>query len=213
MSKKKDDGDDEITFVVTTNPLASSAADKKRVRSVAALKSWPERRKKTFEHSQSKISANQGGFILDLPVPVAGPSIGNTAKKPKLKSNSEGSRPNRTSSAGFNHPYQHQYRLSDEEPLFEKCTRATSDFCGCAHCRAERRYYGQARQLALLQGKKRTADGELKPLPFNRDLAMLTPPSSPGPSPLTMVNNVGRAEPFNQYPVPYRPWFDYVLHQ
>src|ERR1700753_3206146 len=84
MSAKEEKGDNEITFVVTTNPLASSAANKKRVRSVAALKSWPERRKKTFASTQSRISGNHGGFVLDLPESTATASGGNATKRRKL---------------------------------------------------------------------------------------------------------------------------------
>lgn len=215
MSKKQDDGGDDITFVVTTNPLSNSAANKKRVRSVAALKSWPERRKKTFEHSHGKNVGNQGGFVLDLPPPPFGPTPPNPAKKAKLGHREESPRPG-TTTAGFSDPLSlHRQRLLDEEPLFEKCTRATSEFCNCTHCRAERRYHRQAAQLAPSQsrGAKRTADGSLKlPPPFNTDLARITPPATPGPSPLQMINNSRRQEPFNQYPVPYKPWFDHVLH-
>ena len=59
-------------FVISTNPLeARSKANKKRVRSVAALKSWPERRKKTFEGQDA--SSSRGGFVLDRNV-SSGPS-------------------------------------------------------------------------------------------------------------------------------------------
>lgn len=212
MSKKPDDGGDDITFVVTTNPLASSAANKKRVRSVAALKSWPERRKKTFENSKGKSSGNQGEFVLDLLPPPHGPSLPPVLKKAKVEPSADLPQPN-ASAAGFSDSLAlHRQRLLDEEPLFEKCIRATSDLCNCSHCRAERRYLGYPRQSKQLQGMKRTADGSIKVQPVTEDLARLTPPATPGSSPLNVINNSSRNEPFNQYPVPYKPWFDYVLH-
>lgn len=49
------------------------------------------------------------------------------------------------------------------------------------------------------------ADGTEKPMPFNGDMAMITPPSSPE------APAQGRADPFN-CPVPWQAWFDKVLH-
>ena len=201
---KESQQDDDITFVVTTNPNErKSAAHKKRVRSVAALKSWPERRKKTFErHSQS--NPNIGGFVLDKPGSASGPS------KPTKPSRQRPKRP--------------PADVIEEEDLFEKCVRATDPSCNCVHCRIERRYHygpsqGKAfRDVALpyagaTRGTKRTADGSVKLHQFHGDVAMITPPSSPhSPSPLTVVNNSGKAEPFNCYPVEYHSWFDRILH-
>jgi hypothetical protein len=198
--------------VVTTNPYdKSSVANKRRVRSVAALKSWPERRKRTFENLDS--SSAKGGFVLDPPESTpAGPSRPSTAKR-KRKAPRLPITPDEVAVP----------READEEPLFEVCTRAFNDYCNCIHCRAERTYRfrqsdaapgaqrgGEA--TALTQNRKRTADGQLKSRAPGGDMAMLTPPESPTPSPLVMVNNDGKAEPFNCYPVPYRPWFDRILH-
>ena len=212
MSDKKAAEEDELTFVVTTNPYdKKSAANKKRVRSVAALKSWPERRKKTFDrHDQS---AHTGGFVLDIPAPAAGSSKQTSRPKPKGQAPVDpviGS----TSQSELQ---------PNEEALFEKCTRTTDEYCNCVHCRSERRYrYGPSQgettkhvafpHGAAPQSRKRTADGQLKTAEFKGDLAMLTPPTSPSPSPLVIVNNVGRQEPFNCYPVPHQPWFDRILH-
>lgn len=210
--KAKEKAEEELTFVVTTNPYdQSSVANKRRVRSVAALRSWPERRKKTFENLDS--TGAKGGFVLDPPnASTAGPSKPSTAKR-KRKTGPLPITPNEVAKPPED----------DEEPLFETCTRALSDFCNCIHCRAERTYRFQRSQaaadaqrgdevVALTQSRKRTADGQLKPRAPGGDMAMLTPPASPTPSPLVIVNNDGRAEPFNCYPVPYRPWFDRILH-
>lgn len=57
----------QIDFIVTTsNPsdASSARANKKRVRSVAALKSWPERRKKMFEELEGK-GVGLGAFLVE----------------------------------------------------------------------------------------------------------------------------------------------------
>lgn len=60
----------QIDFIVSTgNPNdASSQANKKRVRSVAALKSWPERRRKILDQLESSASG-QSAFLIDEPLP------------------------------------------------------------------------------------------------------------------------------------------------
>ncbi|KAM3423856.1 hypothetical protein BST61_g1253 [Cercospora zeina] len=102
MGKKKQK---QIDFIVTTSDpnSASNAANKKRVRSVAALKSWPERRKKLFEQLES-AGGGRGAFVLHdpgvarkksktppqrdalFPIPqqVSSPSTGSVAKRPKF---------------------------------------------------------------------------------------------------------------------------------
>ncbi|KAF2207770.1 hypothetical protein CERZMDRAFT_102035 [Cercospora zeae-maydis SCOH1-5] len=102
MGKKKPK---QIDFIVTTSDpnSASNAANKKRVRSVAALKSWPERRKKIFEQLES-AGGGRGAFVLDgqgvarkksktpprhdalfsVPQQVSPPSLRSVAKRPKF---------------------------------------------------------------------------------------------------------------------------------
>ena len=211
MSDGKKAEDDKITFVVTTNPYdATSAANKKRVRSVAALKSWPERRRKIFENWDQ---SGQGGFVLDPPEPRA-----SSSKSPLVKKSRPLVPPRTPSAASV--PGGEQYP-PDEEPLFEKCTRASANGCQCVHCRLEkssgRYYYGPPKgswtpMAPPSVSRKRTADGKIKTEETRGEVALLTPPSSPMPSPLVRVNNVGRAEPFNQYPVHYLPIFDFILN-
>lgn len=226
---KKEEGS-KFQFVVSTNPTdARSQANKKRVRSVAALKSWPERRKKTFEGQDA--SSSHGGFVLDRSVSStpAGPSRPAASLKRKHSPEPDDPLARATAVAGpLETPIPVDRAPADEE-LFEKCTRAWNPDCNCVHCRTERRYrFGPSQgettrhvafpagAVASGEGRKRTADGRMK-LPEG-DLAMVTPPTSPGPPPAAappptaMVNNVGRAEPFACYPVPYRPWFDRILH-
>lgn len=207
--------------MVTTNPYdRSSAANKRRVRSVAALRSWPERRKKTFENVDQ--SGATGGFVLDLPEPASS-SRPAPAKRKRKAAESEGP-------PDLQPRQQRPEEADDEEPLFEACTRAFNDYCNCIHCRAERTYLSRrdpnvgssSRDIDFRAAiptaspsqnrKKRTADGEIKDTSSSKDGAMLTPPASPLPSPIPFINNEGKAEPFNCYPVPYRPWFDRVLH-
>lgn len=208
---KDEDQQNELTFVVTTNPSdRKSAANKKRVRSVAALKSWPERRKRTFAHYDH--SASTGGFVLE----DAGAGSGSSRRHATTKRKESSTVASATSTLA-------SQSQANEEPLFEMCTRAVNDVCNCIHCRTEKRYrYGPSQgattkhvafpHTVAPRGRKRTADGQLKGRVPKGDLAMLTPPSSPSPSPLAIVKNEGRAEPFNCYPVPYRPWFDRILH-
>lgn len=220
-------------FVVSTNPAeARSKANQKRIRSVAALKSWPERRKKTFENQDA--SSQRGGFVLDRTIATipraAGPSRPPAPAAASLK------RKHSPEPAGEN-AFLKAVALAGplptpwptEEDLFERCIRAENPDCACVHCRTERRYrFGPSqgettRHVAYPAGTgpgertlKRTADGRRK-LPAG-DLAMITPPSSPGPAQVVVpplsasINMAGRAEPFACYPVPYRPWFDRVLH-
>jgi hypothetical protein len=208
---KSGKAEEELTFVVTTNPYdKSSVANKRRVRSVAALKSWPERRKKTFDNNPDSTGA-RGGFVLDPPEPST--SRPTPAKRKRKISELP------TTSAQV----QWVPQEDDVEPLFEKCTRAFNDDCACIHCRSERSYLFRRpdattfatrfgfEQYVPKRSLKRTADGQLKPRIPEGDLARITPPSSPSPSPLEMMPNEGRAEPFNCYPVPYRPWFDQIL--
>jgi hypothetical protein len=58
----------QIDFIVTTSNPKNDTNNKKRVRSVAALKSWPERRKKIFEQLESS-APGQGAFIINQPEP------------------------------------------------------------------------------------------------------------------------------------------------
>ncbi|PIB00107.1 hypothetical protein CB0940_03327 [Cercospora beticola] len=95
----------QIDFIVTTSDpnSASNLANKKRVRSVAALKSWPERRKKIFEQLEN-AGGGRGAFVLDdqgvarrksktppqhdaqssAAQQVSPPSTGSVAKRPKF---------------------------------------------------------------------------------------------------------------------------------
>lgn len=88
--------------------------------------------------------------------------------------------------------------------------------CQCQQCRIEQRMDDtplgavsscETHGAVVPVRRKRMADGSDKPLEFTGDMAMITPPSSPGAGPLT-----GKMEPFNLYPVEYKPWFDLILH-
>lgn len=214
----------KFQFVVSTNPTeARSKANKKRVRSVAALKSWPERRKKTFEGQDA--SSSRGGFVLDRT--IVPPVAAEPSKPPASRKRKHSPDPGDvfTRGAAIAGPVEPPSWAPADEELFEKCTRSENPDCNCVHCRTERRFrFGPSqgettRHVAFPAGAgpaerrlKRTADGRAK-LPSG-DLAMVTPPTSPRPTPAptAVVNNVGRSEPFGCYPVPYRPWFDRVLH-
>lgn len=243
----------QIDFIVNTGDPndASSRANKKRVRSVAALKSWPERRKKIFEQLESSSAAGgsggQSAFLVETNFVTtttsrstsftAGPRPSNQMKRTSSRDTSSS-----TSTAGFvTEPPRPVPPPPPKEPTYiglgagssialyhDALSRvpATKDAvklvhlvhpdtpCLCKQCRSKRRIANTplgalpSSQYAVSEKRKRMADGSEKAMMgFGGDLAMLTPPTSPGPSP-----SKGKADPFNCYPVPYQPWFDHILH-
>lgn len=212
MPPKVDNGE-ELTFVVSTNPHTSSAADRKKVRSAAALKSWPDRRKRTFEQFRDH-SRNQP--TSQVPKEEPGPSRGGEKTKQKQAvpiqvSNAAGLQQAESSSSADAIEIIHA-SLPSSDDFTQPCSRESTPElpCQCWKCQPER---SRALMQTLTrqvrheerQVRQRTADGG-----FRRpaDVALITPPSSPSPSP--PVSEM--ADPFNCYPVPYRPWFDGILH-
>lgn len=253
-------------FIVTTSDpnSASNAANKKRVRSVAALKSWPERRKKIFDQLES-TGSGQGAFLLDEqqaprrkskspPQPfqfvqqqVTPPSAGSAPKRARAYGPSR-------ATAG---PSTATYALNPDAQTFVPATSSTAgDFstqldtaiekksaaigssmelyrkfftqitssehhqvhtasptCQCTKCRPKSgtisTVFGPAvSETALVPSRrKRLADGSEKPMAFTADMAMITPPTSPGAGASSNM-----IDPFNNYPVKYKPWFDLILH-
>ncbi|KAF2772294.1 hypothetical protein EJ03DRAFT_334128 [Teratosphaeria nubilosa] len=157
--KKTSDGQndgDGYTFLVTRNPLTSSAADKKKVRSAAAVSSWPERRKRTYEQFQSSLKHGQVTSEISGPISLA-----------------------------TSEPYSRE---------------STPDLpCQCVRCNPQihRALKRTGRPVLMPSTRKRTANGNIKWL-------MPTPLPSP---PVTSAT-----DSFNCYPVPYKPWFDGLLH-
>lgn len=235
-SKKKPK---QIDFIVNTgNPNdASSKANKKRVRSVAALKSWPERRKKTFEQLES-TSSGQSAFLVE-PEPSSSAIAGPSSKKQSTKRPSREDAPT-SGPVVVAGPPRPKPPPPAKEPTFiglgagssmtlyhdalarVPATKAAVNLvgtihpdtpCQCFECRDKRRIANtplgavSSTQYVVPDRKKRMADGTEKSMPFSGDMAMITPPSSPGSSP-----SRGRQDPFNCYPVPYQPWFDHILH-
>lgn len=214
---------DRFSFVVNTPKTRGSSANKKRVRSIAALRSWPERRKKTSrqrdqEPAQVSSSANDSKSDVDPLEPTTTEQGSQESKVQHV--GLDRATAYRTSDSSRETP-----RQIDEEPLFEKCVPTVNEFCGCTHCRSEdrhRRVLPQSqltRPVPLSAGaesrskkRKRASIDRTKQDYSTRDLAMLTPPSSPSPSPLAMTNSLSKNEPFNCYPVPTQPWFDRILH-
>ncbi|KAK4505889.1 hypothetical protein PRZ48_003854 [Zasmidium cellare] len=239
-SKKKPK---QIDFIVNTgNPNdASSQANKKRVRSVAALKSWPERRKRIFEQLESSSaggsgsggSSGQSAFLVETEPTTttftAGPS---STEKKRTASHPTGlvAGPPRPAppppakeptyiglGAGSSIALYHDAlsRVPATKAAVEQVHLIHPDTpCQCKQCRSKRRIANtplgavSSTQHIVPDRRKRMADGSEKPMAFvgGGDMAMLTPPSSPGRSP------GGRGDPFNCYPVPYQPWFDHILH-
>jgi hypothetical protein len=214
MPPKKPDGGDGFTFLVTTNPLTSSEADKKRVRSAAALKSWPERRKRTFEQLESSTKAH-------------GASSSNTAPEGQPiaeRARAKAKQPKELRGPQFEEAGDEIEEIPRSMPVpgplitpvleasgsvftavSEPCIRERSAElpCRCIRCAPLRYQTLQGRPRLIPQTRKRTTEGTFRP-----PLDILTPP--PSPRPLSSVNDM--ADPFNCYPVPYRKWFDDLLH-
>ncbi|EME47330.1 hypothetical protein DOTSEDRAFT_41753 [Dothistroma septosporum NZE10] len=229
----------QIDFIVSTgNPNdKSQAANKKRVRSVAALKSWPERRKKIFEQLETSGSG-QGAFLVEpgpkrkatsppkqsQPEPVAaGPSTARgeppavapgpallPATPPAKESTYVGTGPG--SSIALYHAALAKVPAT-EAAVAQVHAVHTDTPCHCPQCRHKRKVanttLGSINSTRYIVSKrtKRMADGTEKAMPRAGDLAMITPPSSPESSP-----SRGKCDPFNCFPVAYQPWFDHILH-
>ncbi|KAK0778080.1 hypothetical protein LTR91_018644 [Friedmanniomyces endolithicus] len=216
MSPKADEAQ-SLQFVVTTNPgEATTAANKKRVRSQAALQSWPERRRRNFEQLEG-FSGGRGAFRVASPTPPARPKErkARPKKRQPLAESSLGTlvahehaRPLPTPAISTSSNDTLTIRSSSEEAEIPCSREKTPDFpCQCWQCHPER-------CLAAQQSGKRTlvphsgTTGTNGDLGWHGDLALISPPSSPEPSrPFT-----GLADPYNCYPVPYKPWFDGILH-
>lgn len=245
----------QIDFIVNTgNPNdASSQANKKRVRSVAALKSWPERRKRIFEQLETSTAAGgsgsssgQSAFLVetDFVTTIGSRSTSFTAghgpSSEKKRTSSHDTASSTSTTVFVNEPPRPVPPPAHKEPTYiglgagssialyhdalsrVPATKAAVEQvhlvhpdtpCQCKQCRSKRRIANTplgalpSSQYVVPERRKRMADGSEKPMAFKGDMAMLTPPTSPGPSP-----SRGRADPFNCYPVPYQPWFDHILH-
>ncbi|KAK5118665.1 hypothetical protein LTR85_008130 [Meristemomyces frigidus] len=210
--KKADTKDQDLTFVVTTNPFATSVADKKRVRSAAALKSWPDRRKRTFEQLEDSAKG-QGSFSAVNAESGPFKRVKKKNERPTLPAPNESSASSSTRSSDLSASSETAVEainaaLPGSEIFVLPCIREKTPElpCRCWKCHPER-------SRALIQRWRReevrfdhtaAAGGVKRP----GDLALLTPPSSPGPPPPV----TDMADPFNCYPVPYRSWFDGILH-
>ncbi|KAK0777837.1 hypothetical protein LTR91_007255 [Friedmanniomyces endolithicus] len=213
MPPKADEAQ-SLQFVVTTNPgEATTAANKKRVRSQAALQSWPERRKRNFE----QLEGFGTGFRVATPTPPARPKErkARSKKRQPLAESSLGTlvahehaRPLPTPAISTSSNDTLTVRSSSEEAEFPCSREKTPDFpCRCWQCHPERRLAAQQSERRTLVPHSGTT-GTGGELGWQGDLALISPPSSPEPSrPFT-----GLADPYNCYPVPYKPWFDGILH-
>lgn len=244
-------------FIVTTSDpnSASNAANKKRVRSVAALKSWPERRKKIFDQLESSGSSGQGAFLLDdqpaapsrrkpksPPQPFrivqqqeTPPSAGSAPKRAKahgpfratpasstaayaLNPDAQTFVPTTSSTVGdlsahLDHAIE-QKSIGSSIELYRKFSanlplspdvhhiQTTGATCQCSTCQP------QCGTAVVPPRRKRMADGSEKPMStFTGEMALITPPTSP-----TAGASSHQMDPFNNYPVEYKPWYDKILY-
>ncbi|KAI7540763.1 hypothetical protein KC316_g15492, partial [Hortaea werneckii] len=166
-----------------TSASKQTAEDKKKVRSAAALSSWPERRKRTFEQVDEG-ETGQGKFYLDTSY---------EARQPQARKKSRAEKNDRSTAVPQPIGYTRDGNLDGS-------FRVDAVQPPCDPKRSLLTAYRQAPQtygLGVKGGLKRPGD-----------LALATPPATPGPSPCVTY----MADPFNCYPVEYQPWFDRVLH-
>ncbi|KAK0286282.1 hypothetical protein LTR35_004717 [Friedmanniomyces endolithicus] len=212
MSPKADEAQG-LQFVVTTNPgEATTAANKKRVRSQAALQSWPERRRRNFEQLEG-FGSGSGAYRVASPTPPARPKKKTQAKKrqPLTKSGSGtliDPRPLPTPAISTSSIDTTTVRSSSEEAETPCSREKTPEIpCQCGQCHPERRPAVQQSATRVIDPHSRTTATDGHP-GWEGNLALVSPPSSPEPCrPFT-----GLADPYNCYPVPYKPWFDGILH-
>ncbi|KAI6834391.1 hypothetical protein KC340_g6040 [Hortaea werneckii] len=173
----------DFTFVVTTSASKQTAEDKKKVRSAAALSSWPERRKRTFEQVDEGESG-QGKFYLDTSYEARQPQA---RKKSRAEKNGRSTAVPQPTGYARDENLDGSFRVDAVQPLCDPKRGFLNAF------RQDPQTYG----LGVQGGLKRPGD-----------LALATPPATPGPPPCV----TDMADPFNCYPVEYQPWFDRVLH-
>ncbi|WPH04332.1 Hypothetical protein R9X50_00722100 [Acrodontium crateriforme] len=202
-------GNDQLTFLVDTNPFdATSKANKKRVRSIAALKSWPERRKRTFE--QLEGSGDNTTFFLNPQEFATGPQSTTAESRTRRKSLVKTSdlQQTRRTTRGSKSASSPTVEKGGKSAANPNCTKKTTPdvSCQCATCEALY-VIKNPRPIAKPRSRRQT-DGSIPTI--SRDLALLTPPASPNNSPLQIIG--GSGDPFGCYPVPKKPWFDGILH-
>ncbi|KAK3621763.1 hypothetical protein LTR56_009722 [Elasticomyces elasticus] len=180
----------ELQFVVTTNPgEANTAANRKRVRSQAALNSWPERRKRNFEQLEDAANGQSTFRVATPKSPTRRKRKAQVPKREPVSVPEPGPgtlielhhpRPIPTPGSSSSTIITLSKKLSEEAEL--PCTREkTPDLpCQCWQCHPERRIAAQraARRILVPQGRRRAADGSLR---WEGDLALISPPASPEP--------------------------------
>ncbi|KAI6831056.1 hypothetical protein KC340_g6009 [Hortaea werneckii] len=182
-----EDDNTDFTFVVTTSASKQTAEDKKKVRSAAALSSWPERRKRIFEQVDER-EAGQGKFYLDTSYRARQPST--TRKKARAEQTSSGNAVSQPAGHARDGNLHGSFQVASG--VVQPLVRKSDHWKSWVHGRAAETY-----GLGVQEGLKRPGD-----------LALATPPATPGLSPCV----TDMADPFNCYPVEYQPWFDRVLH-
>ncbi|KJX93282.1 hypothetical protein TI39_contig4342g00005 [Zymoseptoria brevis] len=218
-----------MEFIVTTNNPKNDTKGKKRVRSIAALKGWPERRRRAFEHLEDREArvARKSDDRTQLQsslaiVRRAVPSLLDHPRPPPIVVPSEhGSDEGFQSIDNCNEPgteddyealvsfgtlynrvLQHLPRALLAPP--EQSTSLDNTSCSCTACRDARRPAGgfaaDISQTLRTSGRLRMFQKESRCI---RQLAVQSPPQSP---------SAGMVDPFNCSPVHYHPWYDQIMH-
>ncbi|EGP92705.1 uncharacterized protein MYCGRDRAFT_106800 [Zymoseptoria tritici IPO323] len=119
-----------MEFIVTTNNPKNDTKGKKRVRSIAALKGWPERRRRAFEHledRQARVARkNDEGGLSSVWKTVRRELLARTTKedfrasgRPSGESGSQERRPNTT-------PEQSCFRAASNSFIAKSSTTAAN---------------------------------------------------------------------------------------
>ncbi|KAK4580432.1 hypothetical protein LTR86_000635 [Recurvomyces mirabilis] len=214
------EADQEIQFVVATssNPNnGTSAINRRRIRSQAATKSWPGRRRRNFEQldelNRSVKRPAPPRKTGDAKVQKRAAKAGSSTKAGTeqltesttyAQSSEELSRPRLSRSSTLSAGSLTSVTTVDE--TFGPVTPHTrpSTPCKCPQCWPDQSLSVQEQIRDIVKhGHKRKAEDEIQWEGITLPVSPLRLPAAP---------YSGMADPYNCAPVPSKPWFDNVLH-
>lgn len=197
------DQDLELQFVVSTNPLAKNDADRRRVRAQAAMQSWPQRRRREFERLTQHVpdAVNAGSVPALEPI--------------RTRNNTSQTRARRRRKAEPPQALSPSDRERAVPPaLLERATASSDDRILRAHAPRDELASDRSLRIAHQEAARhvlvprRSTSGHSDGSGWEGDLAMISAPPTPDPQLL-----LGSAiNPFAQYPIPWRPWFNELVH-
>lgn len=214
----------QIHFIVNTdNPedKKSSKANKKAVRAVAATNSWAARRQKIADRSKC-LHSSRTTFVVEpgpsIQEPLLMQSASTTHDRSTLNHPSSVCLSKRLGSTGDGGGLAHRH----DEDTATRAAKAKASLirlyiahanapCPCVQCREWKRaaaiFWGPGSSAQHVATGRRAIAAIASMISRTEDASVPTWPYPPNRSP-----SQGRADPFNQYPIPYRPWVDQILH-